>query len=244
MSPVRTRFAPSPTGFLHVGGVRTALFAWLVAKHFNGQFILRFEDTDQKREVEGAKDHLIKSLKILGINYDEGPDIGGPYAPYIQSLRLDSYKTWANKLVESGRAYADPYTAEEVQFFRKEAAEQKKPFLYRNHRPSKTEQWDGSKPLRFRSEPKDYAWHDEVMGDLSTTADVIDDFVLIKSDGFPTYNFAHIIDDHEMNITHVLRGQDFISSVPNYLNLHEALGIQPPIFATMPHLLGPDGQKK
>ena len=135
MSEIRTRFAPSPTGYLHVGGIRTALFAWLLARQAGGTFILRFEDTDKKREVEGARDHLIASLRTLGLEYDEGPDIGGPYAPYIQSERLDNYKRWAQKLIVAGRAYADPYTAEEVQSFREQAQADKRPFLYRNHRP-------------------------------------------------------------------------------------------------------------
>lgn len=244
MKPVRTRFAPSPTGYLHVGGVRTALFAWLVARQANGKFVLRFEDTDKKREVPGARDHVIDSLRQLGIDYDEGPDIGGPFAPYTQSERLDSYKKWAQKLVEAGRAYADPYTAEEVQAFREQAQTARQPFLYRNHRPDKPPAWDGSQPLRFKSEPKSYDWHDEVMGDLHSGPEVVDDFIIIKSDGYPTYNFAHIIDDAEMEISHVMRGQEFIASVPNYLNLYEALGLAPPVLATLPHVLGPDGQKK
>jgi len=240
----RTRFAPSPTGFLHVGGIRTALFAWLVARQTGGQFILRFEDTDKKREVVGARDHLIASLRALNLLYDEGPDVGGPYAPYTQSERLDSYKQWAQKLIDSGRAYADPYTPEEVQAFREQAQKEKRPFLYRNHRPENPPAWDGSRPLRFKAEPKAYTWHDEVMGDISTGPEVVDDFILIKSDGYPTYNFAHIVDDAEMHITHVIRGQEFLASVPNYLNLYEALGIERPAIATMPHILGPDGKKK
>jgi len=244
MSTVRTRFAPSPTGYLHVGGIRTALFAWLVARQNQGAFVLRFEDTDKKREVEGAREHLIDSLKALGLTYDEGPDIGGPFGPYVQSERLDSYKPWAQKLIDSGRAYADPYTAEEVQGFREAAAQAKQPFLYRSHRPENPPQWDGSQPLRFKSDPKAYQWHDVVMGDLSTGPEVIDDFVLIKSDGYPTYNFAHIIDDSEMQISHIMRGQEFLASIPNYLNLYEALGLTPPIMATVPHILGPDGNKK
>lgn len=244
LKPARTRFAPSPTGFLHVGGVRTALFAWLLARQTGGQFILRFEDTDKKREVEGARDHLMQSLRALGLDYDEGPDIGGPFAPYVQSERLESYKKWAQKLIDAGRAYADPYSPEEVQKFREQAQKAKKPFLYREHRHENPPTWDGTRPLRFKSEPKAYKWHDKVMGDLSTGPEVIDDFILIKSDRFPTYNFAHIVDDAEMEITHVIRGQEFIASVPNYLNLYEALELTPPIMATMPHILGPDGNKK
>jgi glutamyl-tRNA synthetase len=244
MPAIRTRFAPSPTGFLHVGGIRTALFAWLVARQSGGQFILRFEDTDKKREVEGARQHLIDCLNTLGLNYDEGPDIGGPHAPYVQSERLDHYKQWAQKLIDSGRAYADPYSAEEVQAFREQAQAAKKPFLYRNHRPENPPAWDGTQPLRFKSDPKAYTRHDEVMGDLKTGPEVIDDFILIKSDGYPTYNFAHIIDDAEMEIDLIIRGQEFLASIPNYLNLYEALGLEPLKMATMPHVLGPDGNKK
>jgi glutamyl-tRNA synthetase len=241
---VRTRFAPSPTGALHVGGIRTALFAWLVARQGNGQFVLRLEDTDKKREQAGAEEQIEASLKSLGLDYDEGPDVGGPFAPYRQSERLDSYKKWGQKLIDKGRAYADPYSAEDVQKFREAAQAAKKPFLYRHHRPDNPPNWDGSQPLRFKSEPKAYQWHDEVMGDLSAGPEVIDDFILIKSDGYPTYNFAHIVDDAEMEISHVIRGQEFIASVPNYLNLYEALEIEPLKLATMPHILGPDGKKK
>lgn len=241
---VRTRFAPSPTGYLHVGGIRTALFAYLVAKQANGQFILRLEDTDKKREVEGSAQHLIDSLHALGIKYNEGPDIGGPYAPYRQSDRLERYHYYARQLIDAGRAYADPYTADEVQAFREEAQAQKQPFLYRNHRPAHPPTWDGSSPLRFKSDPRSYEWHDEVMGDLVAHPENIDDFVLIKSDGYPTYDFAHIIDDLEMKVTHVIRGQEFISSMPKYLNMYEALAIERPIFAHMPHILNEQGNKK
>jgi glutamyl-tRNA synthetase len=244
MNKVRTRFAPSPTGYLHVGGIRTALFAWLVAKQGKGQFVLRLEDTDKKREVAGAAQHLEESLKALGLQYDEGPDIGGPFVPYRQSERLDSYKQWAQKLIDAGRAYADPYTPAEVQAFREQAHAEKKPFLYRNHRPENPPMWNGNQPLRFKSEPKAYTWHDQVMGDLSTGPEVIDDFVLIKTDGYPTYNFSHIVDDALMQITHIIRGQEFIASTPNYLNLYEALDLTPPVIATMPHIMGPDGKKK
>ncbi|HEX7963636.1 MAG TPA: glutamate--tRNA ligase [Candidatus Saccharimonadales bacterium] len=242
--PARTRFAPSPTGYMHVGGVRTALFAWLIARQTGGQFILRLEDTDKAREVAGSGEHIMKSLRWLGLTWDEGPDIGGPHGPYKQSDRLGTYKEWAQKLVEKGRAYADPYTPEEVQAFREEAQKNKRPFLYRNHRPEHPPAWDGTKPLRFKSDPKPYDWHDAVMGDLHAGAEAIDDFILIKSDGYPTYNFAHIIDDLLMECTHVIRAQEFIASVPNYLNLYEALEIDRPVLATLPHILGPDGNKK
>lgn len=242
---VRTRFAPSPTGYLHVGGIRTALFAWLLARQAAGSFILRLEDTDQAREVAGADQHIMDSLRALNLEYDEGPDNGGDFGPYRQSQRLDTYKPWAQKLLDSGRAYVDPYTPEEVQAFREQAQAAKKPFLYRNHRPTNlSTDWNGTKPLRFKSDPKGYQWHDAVMGDMSAGAAAIDDFILIKSDGYPTYNFAHIIDDAEMQISHVIRGQEFLASTPNYLNLYEALGLERPILATMPHILGPTGNKK
>jgi glutamyl-tRNA synthetase len=241
---IRTRFAPSPTGYLHVGGIRTALFAFLVARQHSGKFVLRLEDTDKKREVPGSKEHLIASLKTIGINYDEGPDIGGPFAPYTQSERLDRYKTWAQKLIDKGLAYADPYTSEEVQAFRDKAAAAKKAFLFRDHRPDAPPKWDGTQPLRFKATPRAYNYHDEVMGDITTSPDVIDDIILIKSDGYPTYNFAHIIDDAEMEITHVIRGQEFISSMPTYLALYDALELPRPIFAHMPHIMNAQGNKK
>ena len=244
MKITRTRFAPSPTGFMHVGGVRTALFAWLVAKQANGKFLLRLEDTDKNREVAGSAEHIMESLRWLGLEWDEGPDIGGSHAPYLQSERLDIYKQWAEKLIASGRAYADPYTKEELETFRVEAQKNKQPFLYRNHRPENPPVWDGSQALRFKSDPKVYHWEDAVLGDLSAGAEAVDDFILIKSDGYPTYNFCHIVDDELMEITHVIRSQEFIASVPRFLNLYDALGIDWPIFATLPYVMGADGKKK
>ncbi len=244
MKPARTRFAPSPTGFLHVGGVRTALFAWLVARQAGGQFILRLEDTDKVREVEGSGQHIIDSLHWTGIEWDEGFDIGGKFAPYKQSDRLEIYKEWAQKLIEKGRAYADPYSTEQLEALRQKATDEKRPFLFRDHRPENPPKWDGSQPLRFKSDPKTHNWHDEVMGDLSAGPEAIDDFILIKSDGYPTYNFCHIIDDLLMECTHVIRSQEFVSSVPRYLNLYEALEIEHPKLATLPFVMGADGKKK
>lgn len=241
----RTRFAPSPTGFMHVGAARTALFAWLLARQNNdGKFILRIEDTDKQREVEGSTNQIIESLHWLGIRWDEGVDIGGPHAPYLQSDRLDIYKEWAQKLIDAGRAYADPYTSAELEAFREQAKSEKRPFLYREHRPENPPAWDGTQPLRFKSEPKAYKWRDAVMGELSTGEEAIDDFILIKSDGFPTYNFCHIVDDTIMGVTHVLRSQEFISSTPKFLNLYEALGVQQPTLATLPYVMAIDGKKK
>lgn len=249
MKTIRTRFAPSPTGFLHVGGVRTALFAWLLAqqsKNVNGEgaFILRIEDTDKVREVAGSVEQIENSLKWLGIRWDEGINEGGPHAPYKQSERLEIYKEWAQKLIDAGRAYADPYTQAELEAFREQAKTEKRPFLYRNHRPENPPVWDGTQPLRFKSDPKPYRWTDAVMGNLSTTEEAIDDFILIKSDGYPTYNFCHIVDDAVMGITHVLRSQEFISSTPKFLNLYEALELPQPTLATLPFVMAIDGKKK
>ncbi len=242
---VVTRFAPSPTGFMHVGNLRTALFTYLLAKKDNGTLILRIEDTDKEREVAGATEHILKVLKWIGISWDEGPDIGGTHTPYTQSERLDLYKQYAQKLIDKGLAYPDPYTEEKVEKLRKNAEENKKPFLYREHRPETFGEWDGNKPLRYKvPEIKISHWHDLVYGDLSAGPEALDDFILIKSDGYPTYNFCHIVDDIEMGITHVVRGQEYISSIPKYLSLYESLGVNPPIFVCMPHIMGKNGIKK
>lgn len=242
---VVTRFAPSPTGFMHVGGVRTALYAWAFARKHNGRFILRIEDTDKGREVEGSIPHIIESLKWLGIEWDEGVDIGGPHAPYIQSERLESYKKYAQILFEKGLAYPDPYSEEEVSTFRLQAESEKRAFLFRNHRPETVDAWDGTRPLRFKvPEIKSYTWTDAVRGELSAGPEALDDFILIKSDGYPTYNFAHIIDDLEMGVTHIMRADEFIASTPKFLSLYDALGITAPVFVTLPPILSPEGNKK
>lgn len=242
---VITRFAPSPTGFLHIGGVRTALFSYLWARKQGGTFILRIEDTDKEREVAGSIAHIQESLKWLGIEWDFGPDNAGPFGSCIQSERLDLYKKYAEKLVAQGDAYPDPYTEEELQKFREAAEAEKRPFLFRNHRPETFDAWDGKKPLRFKvPNIKRWHWNDVVRGPLEAGEEALDDFILIKGDGYPTYNFAHIVDDIEMGVTHVMRGEEFISSSPKFLSLYEALGVTPPMYATMPVILGPDGNKK
>lgn len=242
---VRTRFAPSPTGFMHVGGIRTALYAWLLAKQQDGQFILRIEDTDKAREVEGSIQHIINSLAWLGITADEGEGVGGPYAPYKQSDRLPIYLKYAQKLIDKGLAYADPYTPEQLDELRAQAKAEKRPFLFRDHRPENPPAWDGEKPLRFKvPEIKSYTWHDAVRGELSAGPEALDDLIIIKGDGFPTYNFAHIVDDFEMKVTHVIRADEFLASMPKYLSLYEALDITPPIFVTLPPIMAPDGRKK
>ena len=245
LTPIRTRFAPSPTGFMHVGATRTALFAWLLARQDStGRFILRIEDTDKAREVDGSIDQIMNSLRWLGLDWDESVDVGGPHAPYKQSERLDIYRQWGQKLIDKGRAYADPYSPQELEAFREQAKQEKRPFLYRDHRPENPPVWDGSQPLRFKSDPKSYQWTDAVMGDLSSGSESIDDFILIKSDGYPTYNFCHIIDDALMEVTHVLRSQEFISSTPKFLNLYEALEVPQPTLATLPFVMAIDGKKK
>ena len=242
---IRTRFAPSPTGYIHVGNVRAALFPWLLARQQGGKFILRIEDTDQARFVEGATDLILDTLDWLGIDWDEGPRKSGDYGPYIQTERREHYLKWAQKLIDKGLAYADPYTAEEVNAFREQAKTEKRAFLYRDHRPENPPTWDGSQPLRFKvPEVKRYTWNDPVMGELTAGPEALDDFILIKSDGLPTYNFAHIVDDYEMGITHVVRGLEYISSIPKYLSLYDALEIEWPVLACLPHIMAPDGKKK
>lgn len=234
---VVTRFAPSPTGFMHVGGVRTALYAWLLAKKNKGSFILRIEDTDKEREVEGSVEHIVESLKWLGLLFDQGP--------YIQSKRLDLYKKYAKTLIAKGYAYPDPYTKEELEEFRKKAEIEKRPFLYRDHRPENFGTWNEKHALRFKTpEIKSFKWHDLVYGDLSAGPEALDDFILIKADGYPTYNFAHIVDDIEMDVSCVMRGVEFLSSTPKFLSVYQAFGLTPPLYATLPVILGHGGNKK
>ena len=239
-----TRFAPSPTGYIHIGNVRSAIYPYLVAKQTGGKMILRIEDTDRERYVEGATELIEDTLKWLGLDWDEGPIIGGPNEPYFQSERRDIYMEWAKKLLDSGRAYADPTPPEKIDEYRKKCNAEKKPFLYRNFRPENPPAWEPGMPIRFKTEPKEYSWHDEVMGDMHTGPEVLDDIILIKRDGLPTYNFAHIVDDEEMGITHVMRGVEYLSSTPNYLALYEAFGIKRPLFVSLPHILAPNGNKK
>jgi len=244
--PVVTRYAPSPTGFQHIGGIRTALFAYLWAKKNNGTFILRIEDTDKSREVTGAIEHTIEALNWLGITYDIGPDKPSTaIGSCLQSDRLDIYKQYAQELIDQDLAYPDPYTEAEIAAFREQAETENRPFLYRHHRPDNPGLWDGTQPLRLKTpEIKRYTWQDAVRGELTAGEEALDDFIIIKADGYPTYNFAHIIDDKEMGVTHVMRGQEFISSTPKYLSLYDALNIPYPVFVTLPPIMAADGKKK
>ncbi len=244
-SNIVTRFAPSPTGFMHVGGARTALFAYLWARKHGGKFILRIEDTDKVREVEGSIAQIIESLSWLGIEWDYGPDKVAPFGSCIQSERLHTYKAFAEKLVAEGYAYQDPYTSEELSKFREEAKAQNKPFLFRDHRPEGACVWDGVSTLRFKVPVVERTfWHDEVRGDLEAGEEALDDFVLVKNDGYPTYNFAHIVDDYHMGVTHIMRADEFISTTPKFISLYKALGFDIPKFVTLPPILREDKKKK
>lgn len=244
-STVVTRFAPSPTGFLHIGGVRTALFAYLYARKHGGTFILRIEDTDKEREVPGSIAHIQESLSWLGITWDYGPENPGAFGSCIQSERLPIYREYAQTLIEKGLAYPDPYTAAEVAAFKEAAMAEKRPFLYRDHRPATFGTWDGSTALRLKvPEVKRYTWQDAVRGELTAGPEMLDDVILIKSDGYPTYNFAHIIDDLTMGVTHIMRADEFISSMPKFLSIYDALGIPYPVFVTLPPILRDDRTKK
>ncbi len=239
-----TRFAPSPTGYIHIGNVRSAIYPYLLARQNDGKMILRIEDTDRVRYVEGATELIEDVLKWLGLDWDEGPIVGGNHGPYFQSERMEIYHEWARKLIESGRAYADPTSPEQIEEYRKKCNTNKTPFLYRNFRPKEIPEWQPGIPLRFKAEPKNYEWHDEVMGDMHAGPEVQDDIILIKKDGYPTYNFAHIVDDAEMGVTHVMRGVEYLSSTPNYLAIYEALGLNRPKLVSLPHILAPSGNKK
>ncbi len=241
---MKTRFAPSPTGYIHIGNVRSAIYPYLIAKQQSGTFILRIEDTDQARYVEGATELIEDTLKWLGLDWDEGPIVGGPSAPYFQSERKQIYHQWGKKLIELGRAYADPTPSDTIQEYRDKCNSEKIPYLYRNFRPENPPEWHEGIPLRFKSDPKARQWHDEVMGDMTAGPEVQDDIILIKADGLPTYNFAHIVDDAEMGVDYVCRGVEYLSSTPNYLALYEALSLPVPKLISLPHILGPTGGKK
>ncbi|MBO4898030.1 MAG: glutamate--tRNA ligase [Clostridia bacterium] len=233
---IRTRFAPSPTGYMHVGNLRTALFAYLLAKHDGGDFILRIEDTDRERYVDGAVDLIYKALRDTGLKHDEGPDIGGDYGPYIQSERKNLYKEYAEELVRRGGAYYCFCDKERLDELKKRQEEAKVPSKYDGHCRHLTpeqikEKLDSGCPYVIRQKiPRSGAttYHDEVFGDITTPNDTLDDNILLKSDGMPTYNFANVIDDHLMNITHVIRGSEYLPSTPKYNLLYEAFGWEIP----------------
>lgn len=242
---VVTRFAPSPTGYIHIGNVRSAIYPYLLARKNKGRFVLRIEDTDRERYVEGATELIEDTLKWIGLDWDEGPIVGGEHGPYFQSERLPIYHEWAQKLLKEHRAYSDNTPPERIEEYRKKCSAEKVPFLYRNFRPEKLDfEFHENTPIRFLSEPKERHWTDAVMGEMHAGPEVQDDIILIKKDGYPTYNFAHIIDDALMGVTYVMRGVEYLSSTPNYLALYEAFNLEVPVLASLPHILAPTGNKK
>ena len=245
MTQVRTRFAPSPTGFMHLGGLRTALYCYLFTRKHDGKFILRIEDTDQERYVEGATDVIYDTLRGCGIHWDEGPDIGGPVAPYIQSERKDSYLPYAKQLVDCGHAYYCFCTKEELQERREAVEARGDTWKYDKHclhlTPEKIQQkLDAGLPCVIRQNTPttgDSSFDDLVYGHIAAPNDTLDDMVLIKQDGMPTYNFANVIDDHTMGITHVIRGMEYLSSTPKYNLLYKALGFDIPQYIHLPTVM-------
>lgn len=238
---IRTRFAPSPTGFMHIGGVRTALFAYLIAKQNNGKFILRIEDTDVNRYVEGATQVIYDTLNDLGLNWDEGPDIGGDYGPYIQSERKDIYLEYAKKLIEQGDAYYCFCSDERIENLKENARLAKKPYKYDGFCKSLTQEEIEQKikteknVIRFKMPNTGVvSFIDEVYGEVRVNANELEDLIIIKSDKMPTYNFANIIDDSLMKITHVIRGNEYLSSTPKYIKIYEALEFKIPKFIHLP----------
>ncbi len=249
---VRTRFAPSPTGYLHIGGARTALYNWMFARKMGGQFILRIEDTDQKRAVPGATQAIMESMRWLGLDWDEGPDVGGPYGPYVQSERSALYQEWAAWLIDHGYAYKCFCTPEELAARRAaQKATQGAQGYDRRCRSLSDEELAAREAagdgyvVRFAAPLEgETVIHDVIRGEIVVPNNQITDAVLLKSDGLPTYHLANVIDDHFMEISHILRADEWISSAPLHLNLYEALGWEPPIYAHLPLVLNPSGTGK
>ncbi|MCX7875385.1 MAG: glutamate--tRNA ligase [Melioribacteraceae bacterium] len=252
MKEIRVRFAPSPTGYLHVGGLRTALYNYLFAKKNNGKFILRIEDTDRNRYVEGAVENLINSLKWCGLTYDEGPDVGGNYGPYMQSQRLDLYKKYAEELIKNGHAYYCFCSQERLQSIREEQEKQKVPQIkYDKHclglsKDEIQENLMNNVPyvIRLNVIPNQkIIFQDIIRGQVEFDSINIDDQILIKSDGYPTYHMANVVDDHLMEISHVIRGEEWLSSTPKHILLYDYFNWEKPEFAHLPLLLNPDRSK-
>jgi glutamyl-tRNA synthetase len=247
----RLRFAPSPTGFLHIGAFRTALFSWLYARHSGGRFILRIEDTDLARTVEGAVEDFTQGLQWLGLDVDEGPDIGGPYGPYYQVQRKALYQQYAHQLIASGHAYRCYCTPERLDAMRKEQIANKLPPRYdrlcryltpeeRSAKEAAGESWT----IRFAMPlDGDTVVPDRLHGDMVFKNKDLDDTVILKTNGLAPYHLAHLVDDHLMGITHVLRGEEWISSAPRHVQIYQALGWKPPLFYHLPNVLGKDKKK-
>jgi glutamyl-tRNA synthetase len=250
VSKIRTRFAPSPTGFLHIGGVRTALFNWLLARHHGGQFILRIDDTDQQRHVEDAVRRILDGFRWIGIDWDEGPEIGGAFGPYYQSERSEIYRRAAERLIASGHVYRD-YSTDQQRAAEKAAADREKR-AYRFRRQSLADQ----EAAQLEAEGRPYALrfqvptgrtlvlHDQIKGDVEFATDEIGDFVIVRPDGSPLYNFASVVDDIEMQITHVVRAEEHLSNTFPQLLVFEALGAALPVFAHIPYVAEPGSRAK
>lgn len=242
---VRTRFAPSPTGYMHIGNLRTALYEYLIAKSQGGKFILRIEDTDQERQVEGAVDVIYNTMRMTGLKHDEGPDIGGDYGPYVQSERMGMYMDYAKELVEKGEAYYCFCTKERLESLKESNAEGAAFVKYDRHclGLSKEEvqaKLDAGVPFVIRQKMPDIGtttFSDVVYGDITVENTELDDQILMKADGFPTYNFANVVDDHLMHITHVVRGSEYLSSTPKYNLLYKAFGWEPPVYVHLPAVM-------
>jgi glutamyl-tRNA synthetase len=251
MQITRTRYAPSPTGYMHIGNLRTALYEYLIAKKNNGKFILRIEDTDQERYVEGAVDVIYNTLKMAGISHDEGPDIGGDYGPYVQSERKGMYLDYAKKLIETGHAYYCFCSKERLSKMKEEQEAAGHGFRYDRHCCSLSKEEIEQKladnePYIIRQKMPDTgltSFEDAVYGTITVDNSELDDQILIKTDGLPTYNFANVIDDHQMAITHVVRGNEYLSSTPKYNLLYEAFGWDIPTYVHVPLILKASGQK-
>ncbi|NPV53243.1 MAG: glutamate--tRNA ligase [Firmicutes bacterium] len=250
VKPVRVRFAPSPTGYLHVGGARTALFNWLFARHHGGRFILRIEDTDVARSTEASTGAIIESMRWLGLDWDEGPVVGGDYGPYFQSERLQVYREHMDRLIENGNAYYCYCTPEELEERRKEAVARGEVPRYdgrcRDLSPSQIRRFqdEGRRvSVRFMVPEGETLIHDLIRGEVKFSNSSVDDFVIMKSDGFPTYNFAAVVDDSLMGMTHIIRAEEHLPNTPKQVMIYRALGYPLPEFAHVPMILGPDRSK-
>ena len=249
MITCKTRFAPSPTGFMHIGNLRSALYEYLIAKSKGGKFILRIEDTDRERYVEGAIEVIYRTLDLCGLHHDEGPDIGGPHGPYTQSERLPIYQEYADRLVREGQAYPCFCPAQSVE--RDEEGEEKETFGYDRHcrnldpKLAMDRVMNGEPHVIRQKMPLEgeTSFTDDVYGKITVQNKELEDQVLLKSDHYPTYNFANVIDDHLMEITHIVRGSEYLSSTPKYCLLYEALGWEIPHFVHLPLIVGEDGKK-
>ncbi len=242
MNNPRLRFAPSPTGYLHIGGARTALFNWLWARHTGGTFVMRIEDTDRERSTQQAVEAIFEGMRWLGLDWDEGPGVGGPHGPYFQTERLDIYKEHAERLVREGKAYACYCTREELEAQRKQAEAEKRQFKYPG--TCREKPYDPSKRhvIRFRS-PGDAgatSFDDLVKGTISTPHETLQDEVILRGDGIPLYNFGVVVDDVTMKITLVGRGDDHVNNTARQILMYRALGYEPPVFAHFPMILGAD----